>query len=79
MYGITVTTDKIKLKTIKRINTIINLESLVHSMITLNDGSVIKGIDKVSMENPIRRALYYPEIRYTKELHNENEFHFREK
>ena len=62
----------------ERINTIINLESLVHSMITLNDGSVIKGIDKVSMENPIRRALYYPEIRYTKELHNENEFHFRE-
>ena len=54
----------------ERINTIINLESLVHSMITLNDGSVIKGIDKVSMENPIRRALYYPEIRYTKELHN---------
>ena len=62
----------------KRIKTIINIESLVHSMVQLKDGTIIKGIDRVTMENPIRRALYYPEIRYEKELHNENEFHFRE-
>lgn len=61
-----------------KIKTIINLESLVHSMIALKDGTTIKGIDKVTMENPIRRALYYPEIRYEKEDHNESEFHFRE-
>lgn len=62
----------------EKIKTIINLESLVHAMITLKNGITIKSVDKVSMENPIRRALYYPEIRYKKEKYDDNIFHFKE-
>ena len=61
-----------------KIKTIINMESLVHSMVKLKSGEVIKGVDKASMKNPIMRALYYPEIRYTLEKHDDSEFHFRE-
>jgi len=63
---------------LNKIKTIINLESLVHASITLKNGKEIYGVDKVSMENPIRRALFYPEITYNKEIHDESEFHFRE-
>ena len=61
-----------------KIKTIINMESLVHSMIKLKDGRIIKGVDKASMKNPIMRALYYPSIRYELEKHDDSEFHFRE-
>lgn len=58
--------------------TIINMESLVHSMVKLKDGRLIKGVDRATMENPIRRALYYPKINYMKETYDESLFHFRE-
>ena len=63
---------------LNKIKTIINMESLVHSMVKLKSGEIIKGVDKASMRNPITRALYYPNIRYTLEKHDESEFHFRE-
>jgi len=63
---------------LEKIKTIINLESLVHSTITLKSGKTIYGVDSVSMKNPIVRALYYPEIKYQKEHHEISEFHFRE-
>jgi len=63
---------------IDKIKTIINYESLVHSIIELNDGRVIYGVDKASMYNPIKRALYYPLINYKKEEYDESCFHFKE-
>ncbi len=63
---------------LSKTKTIINMESLVHSMVKLKDGSLVKGVDKASMENPIRRALYYPIVNYKKESYDESMFHFRE-
>jgi len=62
---------------LEKIKTIINIESLVHATVTLKNGKEVYGVDKVSMENPIRRALFYPNITYIKEKHDEKEFHFR--
>lgn len=63
---------------IDKIKTIINYESLVHSIVELKDGRMIYGVDKASMYNPIKRALYYPLINYKKEEYDESCFHFKE-
>lgn len=50
-----------------KIHAVINRKSLVHSYVTLESGEIKYSISRPSMRNPIIRALYYPEIRYSDE------------
>ena len=63
---------------IKRINALINRESIVHAMVTLNDGRVKIATGPVSMRNPIIRALYYPQIRYEINKANYDDYKYEE-
>lgn len=51
-----------------RIKAIINRSSSVHAIVTLKSGGARFACGPVSMRNPIMRALYYPELRYTEDL-----------
>ncbi|KLI37912.1 1-deoxy-D-xylulose-5-phosphate reductoisomerase [Brachyspira hyodysenteriae] len=48
-----------------KIETIIHPQSLIHSMIEMNDGEIYAQIGKNDMRLPIQHALTYPEIRNT--------------
>ena len=48
-----------------KIETIIHPQSLIHSMIEMNDGEIYAQIGKNDMRLPIQHALTYPEIRET--------------
>lgn len=63
---------------IKRINALINRKSIVHAMVTLNDGRVKIATGPVSMRNPIIRALYYPQIRYEINKANYDDYKYEE-
>ena len=45
-----------------RIDVVVHPESIVHSMIQLNDGSLIAQLGTTDMRLPIQYALTYPEI-----------------
>ncbi len=49
---------------IDKIHAVVNRKSMVHSYVTLKDGSIKYRASIPSMRDPIIRALYYPEIRY---------------
>ena len=46
---------------VDRIDVVVHLQSVIHSMIRLNDGSVLAQMGKPSMILPIMVALFYPE------------------
>ncbi|MFW5888850.1 MAG: 1-deoxy-D-xylulose-5-phosphate reductoisomerase [Bacillota bacterium] len=50
---------------IEKVDTIIHKESIVHSMVEFNDGSLLAHLSKPDMHLPISYALFYPERKET--------------